>query len=191
MAFKKGLQEWPAIVPQRRDFDAAEVEAQEENGQWLTKPKIADAKYEDIQQLNEQIDKLMGVAFGNINHQIENFYNQTQDFSKMEPLELERLILSIQKVAYVASDIVAELYNDAYWSDRKQQDAYWRYYREPKSVKAKEDRQSYAMEQTRDARFYYYARYMVWRRLSVKLNALKDLQRTLEFSRQRSQKERW
>ena len=196
MAFRKGLKEWNSAREAFVDFstaEKAEIPEGPDTQQWLPSPKV---EGDIVIQLNQQIEQLMKSAYGNINNTIENFYqkleeNGIRDFSRMEPLELERLILDIQKVIFVASDIVAELYNDAYWADRVQQDEYWQAYREPKSVKAKEDRQSFAMQETRDSRFFYYYRFMVWRRLSEKLSALKDLQKTLEFYRQRVQKDRF
>lgn len=193
MAFKKGLQDWTAARNAFTDFSEAEQSENSEtveDSQWLNTPKVEGP---EVRQLNEQVDKLMDLAFGNIDDNVKKFFDtmeskEDNDFSRMEPLELERLILSIQKAIYVASGIVAERYNAAYWSDRIQQDEYWKAYREPKSVKAKEDRQSYAMEQTREERFAYYIRFMLWRRLSEKLNSLKDLCRTLEFYQQRNSK---
>jgi len=197
MAFRKGLNQLePSELP---SFDTIEpiqetLSSEVEDKRWLKAPKIDDD--ETLVKLNKQVDDLMATAYGTINDNITQFYNtmggaSDLDFSRLEPLSLERLILNIQQVVFLASDIVAELYNDAYWSDRTQQDEYWRAYKEPKSAKTKEDRQAYAMEQTKDTRFYYYARFMVWRRLSEKLTALKDLQRTLEFYRQRIQKDRF
>ena len=113
-------------------------------------------------------------------------------FSKGEPVDLERIILTVQKVIYLATDTVAELYNDAYFADRVQQDEYWSAYKryEGKGKATVGDRQAHAYEVTRDSRFYYYYRFLLWKRLSEKLSALSALQKTLEWFRSRSIKER-
>jgi len=108
----------------------------------------------------------------------------------MEPSELERMILLIQKVVYLSNELVTKLYQDAYFADRVQQDEYWTAYKELEGTKPTiGDRQAYAYEKSQDSRFYYYYLFMLWRRLNEKLESLKSLQRTLEFSRSRTSKE--
>lgn len=155
-----------------------------------------------LDKLTTQINKLMLHAYGDIDQVVAHFYDQLQEFNKMEPVELERAILQIQKVIYLATDTVSSLYNDAYFADRVQQDEYWAAYRglapeetedgsaRPSGKVTIGDRQAYAYAKTRDSRFYYYYRYLVWRRLSEKLSALRDLQKTLEWFRSRSIKDK-
>lgn len=139
-----------------------------------------DAEADIIDKLNLHIDKLMENEFGNIDGQIRKFHDS---FNKGEvnARSAESLILEIQKVVYLTSSLVSQLYNDAYLAEKIQEDEYWEAYRQPTNVKTKDDRQAHAYQQTRDSRFYYYYRFLLWRRLSEKLNALKELQKTIEF----------
>lgn len=145
-----------------------------------------------VAKLNGQIDHLMTLKYGGIDKTIEDFFNKVEEFSKMEPAELERTILMVQKVIYLATDTVAELYNDAYFADRVQQDEYWSAYKryESKGKATVGDRQASAYEETRDSRFFYYYRYLLWKRMQEKLSSLSNLQKTLEWFRSRSIKDR-
>jgi hypothetical protein len=143
-----------------------------------------------VSKLNEQIQTLMRQSYGDIDDTIEEFFERVQDFNKMEVLELERTILSIQGVIYLATDVVTSLYNDAYFADRVQQDEYWAAYKSLDGKATIGDRQAHAYEATRDSRFFYYYSYLLWKRMSEKLSALRDLQKTLEWFRSRTQKDR-
>jgi len=144
-----------------------------------------------IAKLDEQIDVLMTRNYGDIDEVISKFFEKLESSSKMEAAELERVILSIQKFIYVGTDMVTNLYQDAYFADRVQQDEYWTAYRSNDLPNRSTigDRQAYAYDRSQDARWYYYFVYLIWRRIDEKLKTLKDLQRTLEFSRNRSSKE--
>jgi hypothetical protein len=131
--------------------------------------------------------------YGDIDQAVSNFFDKFDGSNKMEPGELERMILSIQKVVYVATDMVANLYQDAYFADRVQQDEYWAAYRSDDlpSKATIGDRQAHAYEKAQDSRFFYYYSFLLWNRMNSKLSILKDLQRTLEFQRNRTQKDRY
>lgn len=147
-----------------------------------------------VNKIKNEIDTFITHFFAETDSAIAFYYKNLEegqyDVTRMDPLEIERLILSIQKTVYQASDLVAELYNDAYFADRVQQDEYWEAYRQPMSG-TKDDRQAYAYQETRDSRWYFYLRYMLWRRLSERLSTLKELQKTVEFHRSRTQKDRF
>jgi len=149
---------------------------------------------EILDKLNDQIDTLMKHAYRDIDDLIDNFYMKVDevkdDFSQLASVDLERMILGLQKVIYLATDTVSSLYNEAYFADRIQQDEYWASYRKPESKATIGDRQAHAYEETRDSRFYYYYRYMLWRRMSEKLSALREMQKTLEWYRSRTIKDR-
>lgn len=144
-----------------------------------------------IDKLNTQIDTLMARSYGDIDEVVIKFFEKVESYSKMEPAELERTILTIQKAVYVATDTVVNLYQDAYFADRVQQDEYWQAYKGYEAVKKPSiaDRQAFAYEKSRDSRFYYYYVFLTWRKVSEKLSSLKDLQRTLEYQRNRTSRE--
>lgn len=155
-------------------------------------PRSAEAGV--IDKLNEQIDKIMIHNYGDIDEVVDKFFTKMEEHGRMEPAELEHMILMIQRVVYTANDVVVGLYQDAYLADRVQQDEYWAAFKAPeKDEKVTKitigDRQAYAYEKSQDSRFYYYYMFLLWRRVSEKLSTLKDLQRTLEFSRSRTSKE--
>lgn len=154
-------------------------------------PRTAEAGV--LSKLEEQIDKLLAHNFGDVDAVIAKFFDQVESSSKMEPGELERVILSIQKVVYVGTDVVTDLYRDAYFADRVQQDEYWAAYRtdDLASKATIGDRQAYAYDKSQDSRFFYYYSFLVWQKVSKKLDTLRDLQRTLEFQRNRTQKDRY
>lgn len=147
-----------------------------------------------LEKLNAQIDDYIAMAYGGVDDAIERFFKKINlddnSFSQIEPIELERIILQIQKTIYSVTEFVSNLYNEAYFSDRIQQDEYWSAYREA-DLKTKDDKQAFAYHKTKDSRFYYYYRYMIWKRMSEKLSSLKDMQKTLEFFRTRTQKDRY
>jgi len=146
-----------------------------------------------LAKLEEQVDRLMVRNYGDVDEVIAKFFDKVENQSKMEPGELEWVILSIQKVVYTGTDMVTSLYQEAYFADRVQQDEYWAAYRSneiPISGKITvADRQAFAYDKSQDARFFYYYSYLLWRKVSEKLSTLKDLQRTLEFQRNRTQKD--
>lgn len=142
-----------------------------------------------LDKLNDQLDRLIGHTYGGIDDSIGKFFVRLEEignFAQLEPVELERMILEVQKIIYQATDVVAALYNDAYFADRVQQDEFWNTYRELDGKATMGDRNAHAYASSRDARFFYYLSYMLWRRLNDKLVALKDLQKTLEWFRSRS-----
>lgn len=147
-----------------------------------------------LEKLNAQIDDYIAMAYKGVDDAIERFFKRINlddnSFSQIEPIELERIILQIQKTIYSVTEFVSNLYNEAYFSDRIQQDEYWSAYREA-DLKTKDDKQAYAYFKTKDSRFYYYYRYMIWKRMSEKLSSLKEMQKTLEFFRTRTQKDRY
>lgn len=147
-----------------------------------------------LEKLNAQIDDYIAMAYQGVDDAIERFFKRINlddnSFSQIEPIELERIILQIQKTIYSVTEFVSNLYNEAYFSDRIQQDEYWSAYREA-DLKTKDDKQAFAYHKTKDSRFYYYYRYMIWKRMSEKLSSLKDMQKTLEFFRTRTQKDRY
>lgn len=144
-----------------------------------------------IDKLNKQIDELMAQNYGDIDKAVEQFFEKVEQPSKAEPAELEYVILSVQKVIYLATETVAQLYQDAYFADRVQQDEYWAAYKGMQKEKdTAGNRQAFAYESSRDARFFYYYSYLIWRRVSEKLSALKDLQKSLEWYRSRSLKDK-
>lgn len=147
-----------------------------------------------LEKLNAQIDEYIALSYGGIDASLEHFFKKINiddnSFAQIDPLELERIILQIQKTIYSVTEFVSNLYNEAYFSDRIQQDEYWSAYREA-DLKTKDDKQAFAYHKTKDSRFYYYYRYMIWKRMSEKLSSLKDMQKTLEFFRTRTQKDRY
>lgn len=147
-----------------------------------------------LEKLNAQIDEYITLSYGSIDQSIDRFFQKINiddnSFSQIDALELERTILQIQKTIYSVTEFVSNLYNEAYFSDRIQQDEYWSAYREA-DLKTKDDKQAYAYHKTKDSRFYYYYRYMIWKRMSEKLSSLKEMQKTLEFFRTRTQKDRY
>lgn len=148
-----------------------------------------------ISRLSDQINKLVTHIFGEADRSIERFYknaaleNGGHDFSRLSGEELEAAILSIQRSIYLAADQVSQLYNDAYFASRVQEDEYWESYRKPVDGDQK-DRQAFAYRETKDSRYFYYYRFMLYKRLSDRLNSLKDLLKTLEFFRSRALKDR-
>lgn len=187
------------------DYDTFNVTEQSGTLEFLAhrlrlEPRSAEAGVLD--KLNSQIELLMNKSYSDIDHTVDDIYDKLQDFSKMEPMELERAILTIQKTIFLATDTVSSLYNDAYFADRVQQDEYWAAYAELGPEESEDgasrktgkvtigDRQAYAYEKTRDARFYYYYTYLLWRRLSEKLSSLRELQKTLEWFRSRTQRDK-
>ena len=206
MALRKGLGSWESAkdaamgsglgasvdIPSEQSFNETE---QSGTLDFLSHSMRLQPRQEEagvVDKLAEQIDMLMQRSYGDIDSSIEAFFKKLEDFNKVEPVELERIILTVQKVIYLATDTVAELYNDAYFADRVQQDEYWSAYKryEGKGKATVGDRQAHAYEVTRDSRFYYYYRFLLWKRLSEKLSALSALQKTLEWFRSRSIKER-
>lgn len=146
-----------------------------------------------LDKINDQVEKIIDRYYQDIDVAVDEFFTKVESLSKMEPGELERTILAIQKVVYHATDVVTSLYQDAYFADRVQQDEYWQAYRsdELPSKATIGDRQAHAYEKSRDARFYYYWTYLTWKRIADKLSTLKDLQKTLEWFRSRTQKDRY
>lgn len=145
-----------------------------------------------IDKLNAQIDALMVRSYGDVDQAVSQFFEKVESLSKVDPMELERTILAVQKVIFLATDTVATLYQDAYLADRVQQDEYWAAYKnlEKEGKSTIGDRQAHAYEKSRDARFYYYYSFLLWRRVSEKLGALRDLQKTLEWFRSRTIKDK-
>jgi hypothetical protein len=147
-----------------------------------------------LDKMDEQIDRLLAITYQDIDESVAHFYQTLSsvenDFSRLTSVELERMILQIQRIIYLATDTVSSLYNDAYWADRVQQDEYWNAYRELDGKATIGDRQSHAYGKTQDSRFYYYLRYMIWKRMSDRMSALRDLQKTLEFFRSRTIKDK-
>lgn len=145
-----------------------------------------------LDKLESQITSFVEQNYGDIDLVVKEFFDKVDDSPKVDGRDLERTILAIQKVIYVSTDTVSRLYQDAYFADRTQQDEYWNAYKayDASGKKTIADRQAYAYEQSRDARFYYYYVYLLWRKLEEKRTALKDLQRTLEFQRNRAVKDK-
>ena len=206
-SLRKGLGNWDAVkdsamgsgldssvdIPNGKVFNQTEQSATLEflSHKMRLQPRSQEAGV--IDKLNEQIDALMVRNYGDIDEVIAKFFEKVESSSKMEPGELERVILSIQKVVYTGTDMVTSLYQDAYFADRVQQDEYWSAYRSneiPVSGKITiGDRQAYAYDKSQDSRFFYYYSFLLWRKVSEKLSTLKDLQRTLEFQRNRTSRE--
>lgn len=155
-------------------------------------PRAAEADV--IEKLNGQIDTLMARSYGDVDQAVEKFFDGIGSLSQVDPQQLEGTILAVQKVIFLATDTVASLYQDAYFADRVQQDEYWAAYKgyvDPNEKKASiPDRQAHAYEASRDSRFYYYYTFLLWRRVSEKLSSLRDLQKTLEWFRSRSIKDK-
>lgn len=195
---RKGLSEWEAAkAPNFTDAEFEEERDLSNTDAFLVhrmRLELRKQEKEVINRLQNQSDELIRTTYGDIDKFIERYYGLIEsvgyDITRIDQLELERLILSIQKTVYTASDVVSQLYNDAYIADRIQQDEYWDAYKEP-ATGTKDDRQAFAYGKTRDSRFYYYYRYMTWKALFEKLNALRELQKTLEFHRSRIQRDRF
>lgn len=146
-----------------------------------------------LDKLNGQLDRLIGHSYGDIDQTIDKFFARLEelgDFSKLEPVELERMILELQKVIYQATDVVSALYNDAYFADRVQQDEFWSAYRTLDGKVTMGDRNAYAYSESQDSRFFYYYSFLLWRRMHDKLAALREFQKTLEWFRSRSIKDK-
>lgn len=195
---RKGLSDWEAAkAPNFTNSEFEEEQEMSNTDAFLVhrmRLELRKQEKEVINKLQAQSDALIQKTYGDIDQFINRYYTLIEsvgyDITRIDPLELERLILSIQKTVYLASDTVSQLYNDAYIADRIQQDEYWDAYKEP-ATGTKDDRQAFAYGKTRDSRFYYYYRYMTWKTLFEKLNGLRELQKTLEFHRSRIQRDRF
>lgn len=148
-----------------------------------------------IAKLETQIVAFVEKNYGDIDSIVLAFFDRIGASDRPEASDLEGTILAIQKVIYVSTATVSKLYQDAYLADRVQQDEYWAAFKElqktPDLTKITiGDRQAYAYEKSRDSRFYYYYIYLLWRRLDEKLDSLRNLQRTLEFQRNRAVKDK-
>lgn len=195
---RKGLSNWEAAKPV--DLSGTVFDEDEELSRTdaflinRMRLELRSQEKQVIEKLEKKSEELLKNAYGDIDTVIDRYYRLVEtvgyDVTRIDPLELERLILTIQQIVYRASDVVAQLYNDAYIADRIQQDEYWDAYKEPPTG-TKDDRQAFAYSKTRDSRFYYYYRYMTWKRLFEKLTALRELQKTFEFHRSRIQKDRF
>lgn len=210
-SLRKGLNNWDAAkdaamgsgletslaIP---DADALNDTEQSGTTEFLAKRMRYNPRREEreiLDKLSDQNEKLMSQSYGKIDKAVASFFDKLDaagDISNLEAVELERMILDIQRVIYLATDVVSSLYNDAYFADRIQQDEFWQAYRaddiDGLAKPTQGDRNAYAYSMSRDARFYYYYNFLLWKRLSDKMGSLRDLQKTLEFFRSRSLKDR-
>lgn len=110
-----------------------------------------------------------------------------EDWDRLEGIELEATILALQRVILTVSDEVSKLYGRALVADKVRDDAWAEFYRKPIEG-TKDDRAAYATLHTREPRWYFYACFLVHRRLSDKLQEMKETKKTLEFFRSRMMK---
>lgn len=142
-----------------------------------------------LDRLSDRIDQMMSDHYGRVDSDIDAFFKKLEEgegFGKLEAGDLERLILEIQKTIYLVTDVVASLYTDTYFAEKIQRDEFWAAYQKLDGKATISDRNAHAYAQTRESRYYFYSVYLVWHRIQNKLSALKDLQRTLEWFRNRS-----
>lgn len=124
---------------------------------------------------------------GEIIWQLDEWGEPLEDWSRVEGVELERIIQILGRAIFTASKEVSRLYSQAFIADKVRQEHYWTGYRSVISGTI-EDKTAAAMRGSREPRFFFVYRYTVWKRLSDRLDDLREAKRTLEFFRGRQQR---
>lgn len=124
---------------------------------------------------------------GRIVWQTDELGRVIEDWDRLEGIELEGTILTLQRVILRVTDEVSRLYGRALVADKVRDDEYQELYRKPIEG-TKDDRNAYAVTKTREARWFYYGTYLVYVRLRDKLEVLKETKKSLEFFRSRQMK---
>lgn len=153
-----------------------------------------------VAQLEQESEKIVKQIFGHADTALEIFYRKASvvdqstgeyhyNFAKLDAVDLEDAVLTIQREIYLGTDILAKLYSEVYLAWRVQEDEQRDAYSKPMDGTAG-DRQSVAHRATRDQRYYFYYKFLIWKRLQVKIEALKDILTTLTYYRSRQIREK-
>lgn len=166
-----------------------------------------------ISRIEKEVEKMMGDLFGWADEALEEFYASVrvpvlddkgipvleegqfvwekddwgrpkEDWSKLNGQDVETAIMVLQRVINKATDEVSRFYAMTMLAEQIQDDAYYEGYRKPVEGTVR-DREAAGRRASYDERYHYLYLYWVWKRLSSKLESLKQTKKDLEFARHR------
>jgi hypothetical protein len=124
---------------------------------------------------------------GEVIWQTDDLGNPIEDWTRLEGTILEEMIQVLGRAILNASKEVSRLYTEMFTADRERSGDYWDGYGSVISGTI-EDKTAAAMRNSRGTRFYFVYKYTVWKRLSDRLDDLREAKRSLEFFRGRQQR---
>jgi hypothetical protein len=129
------------------------------------------------------------VRDGRVIWKLDEAGSPIEDWSRLDGMDIERAIMTLQRVIGVAVVMVAQLQGRVEFAYAVSQDEYWEAYGKDRFGGTNDQREAAARRTTWESRYYYFYTRAVWTILSAKLDHLKNVKRDLEFMRSRLIKE--
>lgn len=151
-----------------------------------------------IARIEATVEDVLDNLFGEAEVALSSLYDSVrvvgddgqavEDWSRVDGMDLERTIMTLQRVIVSATDAVGKLYARTLFAQNVKDDEYWEAYRSVIDGTIN-DRTAAAFRATKDSRYYFFYNYWVWKRAADMLEAYKTLKRDLEFMRSRLMKD--
>ena len=110
--------------------------------------------------------------------------NFIEDWRTLDGMDVERLIMALQRVIMEAGEEVERLRSRMLMAQAVKEDEWYEAYRSVLDGTVK-DREAFANRNTRESRYYFFFAYWVWRRADQRLESYRSFKKDMEFMRSR------